>query len=141
MKKNEPISKLMTKDLITGNYSDTFSSIKKKMKDHHLHHIPIVDGGDLVGIVSRSDIANFSHSKAFGGNHPDFDESVDQTVTIKDIMTRDVTTLKSVDTVKHAVQVLNDNTFHSVPVVEGDSKKLVGIVTTTDVMSYLLSHY
>lgn len=141
MKKNESITRLMTKDLVTANYSDQFSSIKKQMDENNIHHVPVVDSGQLVGIISRTDILSNSHSRAYVGTEKQIDSSLDHAIPVKELMTKDPIALKSTDTVKHAVEILNSHSFNSIPVIEADNRKLVGMVTTKDLMSYLIGQY
>ncbi|MHA1571775.1 MAG: CBS domain-containing protein, partial [Alphaproteobacteria bacterium] len=42
--------------------------------------------------------------------------------------------------IRSAAELLSDGTRHSLPVVNGDGE-LVGIVTTTDLVKYLLAQY
>ncbi|MFK7825953.1 MAG: CBS domain-containing protein [Oligoflexales bacterium] len=140
MKQKESIKKLMSDDLVTGNRQDHFSDVKSKMEEHKIHHLPIVDGGKIVGIVSRTDIHKFSHSRAYIADG-EVDHSLDVAVPVEKLMTQNPITIKDTDTIKHAVEILNEHSFNSVPVVEGGSQKLVGIVTSKDLMTYLVNLY
>ena len=44
MKKNEPISSIMTRDVVTLSLKDTLYSAEKRMKVNHIRHMPVVDG-------------------------------------------------------------------------------------------------
>lgn len=140
MKKKESIKNIMSDDMVTGNKNDLFSAIKKRMDEHKIHHIPIVEGHKLIGIVSRTDIHKFSHSRAFVDNG-EVDHSLDVAVPVEKLMTRNPIALKDSDTIKHAVQILNKNTFNSIPVIKDENKELVGIVTSKDILTYLTQQY
>ena len=114
---------------------------EKTFTPRKIHHIPVIDGSDLVGIVSRTDTLNYSHSKAFVDESNQVDESLDHAVPVGELMTKSPLTLKASDTVKHAVEILNDQSFNSIPVIDSQGKKLVGIVTTKDLLSFLIQQY
>ncbi len=65
MKKNEPISSIMTKELITLNLNDTLYSAEKRMKVNHIRHMPVVDGEELIGLISLSDLQRVSFIDAY----------------------------------------------------------------------------
>ena len=54
-------------------------------------------------------------------------------LTISDIMTKNLETVKPEDTAIHAAKIINDHEFHSLPVVD-DANTLVGLLTIRDVL-------
>ena len=52
----EPLTKVMTHDVIVGYPNDTLQELMSCMTDRRIRHIPIVDGGKLKGIVSIGDV-------------------------------------------------------------------------------------
>ena len=71
------------------------------------------------------------------------DENVDTIVynmfTLKQVMVKTVTCVKASDTIYDVAKILAKENFHALPVEEDG--KLVGIVTTTDLITYLLEQY
>jgi CBS domain-containing protein len=53
---HEPVSQTMTRKVETCNESDTVSSIMERMTAGKFRHMPVVDQGRLVGVVSIGDI-------------------------------------------------------------------------------------
>lgn len=51
-----PAGDLMTRDLVTGSPSDTVSQIMGVMTQRRIRHLPILQDGELVGLVSIGDI-------------------------------------------------------------------------------------
>ena len=47
-----PVSALMTRRVVTCTSEETFSNVLRLMKEHHIRHVPVVDGGHLVGLLS-----------------------------------------------------------------------------------------
>jgi CBS domain-containing protein len=139
MKQNEPISRIMSTELVTVHHGDPISKVRHLMQETGVHHIPVVNGETLVGIVSWSDILNLSFGQAFGADERAVDAVLDHSVTLEQAMKQDPVTLPHDGYVRQAAEILVGGGFHSLPVVSGD--KLVGMVTSTDLIKYLLSQY
>ena len=53
---DEPVSQCMTKEVITCRESDTINSLMSEMTSRRFRHLPVVEGGELVGLVSIGDV-------------------------------------------------------------------------------------
>jgi CBS domain-containing protein len=53
---NEPISRVMTSDLIIARPGDDIKSVSKTMTVRRFRHLPVMDRGELVGIISIGDV-------------------------------------------------------------------------------------
>lgn len=141
MRQNDPISKVMSTDLVTATVNDSFSDIKALMQDSCVRHLPIVEGKHILGIISQTDILRYSVSQAFVQDDSDANDKVlDPHVSINELMTKSVITLKDYDTVKHAVEIFNSQSFHAIPVVDKEDQ-LVGMISTDDIMMYFMRQY
>lgn len=60
--------------------------------------------------------------------------------TIAQVMAKNLKSVSSGTTIKEVAEILTKNEFHALPVVD-DGNELVGIVTTTDLIKYLLEQY
>ncbi len=121
---NEPISTIMTRDVITVRPEDSLTVVKNLLIDKHLHHLPVVDGTKLVGIVTSYDLLKLGIS---------FDQYASLKVT--DVMTKRIATLSANNKIGAAAEVFLENLFHGIPIVDED-RNLVGIITTHDVLKY-----
>jgi CBS domain-containing protein len=54
MKKNDPISKIMSTDIAVVQEGRPLSEVRQTMCDKHIHHVPIAKGKKLVGLISSS---------------------------------------------------------------------------------------
>lgn len=135
MRKNEPISKIMTTELITLSYADTLYSAEEKMKVNHIRHIPIVENEALVGLLSLSDLKRVSFIDAFS-NEGTEDTPVYDMFNIEDLMIKNPISVPSDTSILEVSKLLINKEFHSLPVVDHD--KLVGIVTTTDILKFFV---
>lgn len=53
---NEPISAIMTRDVIMAMPQDDLMSVANTMTEKRIRHLPLVDQGKLVGIISIGDV-------------------------------------------------------------------------------------
>ncbi len=139
MRRNEPITHIMSKNPVSVQVGQKLSDVRKLMAEHLFHHVPVVDGTKLVGLFSASDLVRLS----FGAGATDsasLDAVMDHTWNLADVMHKNPNSLSDGDTVRHAAELLVSGSFHSVPIVNGDGD-LVGMVTSTDLIRYLLEQY
>lgn len=137
MKRNERISKIMTRDPIAVHTGQSVHDVQKLMIENRFHHVPVVSGKKLIGMISATDLARATYEYADGGHSQ---AVLDGTRTIKDVMQGGLITIRESDTVKTAAETLAKDWFHSLPVVD-DEDNLVGIVTTTDLLNYLVDQF
>jgi CBS domain-containing protein len=135
MKKNEPISSIMTKELVTLTLEDTLYSAEKRMKKNHIRHMPVVQDDKLIGLISLSDLQRVSFIDAYGKEGTE-DTPIYNMLDIKDLMIKNPLTASPQTTILEVSKLLASKEFHSLPVVEKD--KLVGIITTTDLLHYFI---
>lgn len=137
MRRNEPVSKIMTADPITVHQGQKLGEVQALMAEHHFHHMPVVSGDTLEGMVSSTDLLRVSYT--FGQDSRNAGAVLDHTATIEEVMQPGLVTISPKTTIREAAGVFAKNWFHALPVVENG--RLVGIVTTTDVLNYLLDQY
>lgn len=138
MKKREPISHIMTKSVVTVNQNDDLRKVVEKLKSNSIRHIPVVNGKEVVGIISRTDVNRLTFGALFDGQEG-VDEAILDMLNISQVMTSKPRTLPSDTIIKDVAEVFAKEDFHALPVV--DQGELKGIVTTTDVIKYFLEQY
>lgn len=138
MKKRTPVSAIMTKDIVTLNLTDDLVTAEKLFKANKIRHIPVVSGKEIKGMLSYTDLLRISFADAVYE-----DEEVDTVVynmfTIEQVMAKNLVTISSETTIKEVAEILSTQEFHALPVV--DNNELVGIVTTTDLINYLIEQF
>lgn len=138
MKRNEPVSKIMTANPITVNLSMKPSEVRALFESKAIRHLPVVSGDEVYGMISATDMVRFAGATK-GQDPRAVDAVLDHTWTLESMLTRQVATVSSRDTIRSAAELFAEGRFNALPVVDG--QKLVGIVTTTDVIRYLLEQY
>lgn len=140
MKRNEPVSKIMSTHLVTVHHGEPISKVRELIRQHGIHHIPVVSGQRLVGLISNSDVLRVSFGDAFNTDERTVDATLDHTMTIEQLMQKDPVSIRENAPIREAAALLAAGSFHSVPVVS-DGQKLVGMVTSTDLIRYLLDQF
>ena len=139
MKRLEPVSKIMTKELVTLALTDDLYKAEKLFKDSHIRHIPVVEDEHIVGMLNLSDLKRISFLDAYDSKEIKIDNVIYNMFSVAQIMVKSPIKIASTSTIKSVAEILSKNEFHALPVV--DDTKLVGIVTTTDLLRYLLAQY
>lgn len=139
MRHNEPVSHIMSSDLLTVHKAQKVSEVYELLTENRIHHVPVVDGKKLVGLISSSDIMKLSLD-AYGTPDAANKTYIDAQFSIDDVMSTDLVTAKPEDSIRSAAEALSSGLYHSLPVVNGDGE-MQGILTTTDLVKYLLDQY
>jgi len=129
-----PVTTIMTKELITVQPDDSIDLIHKIFKTNKIHHLPVVESGKLMGIISITDFL----CKSKGANYIDLNSDLSEDckdLKATDLMTTGLAKLETTDKINIAIEVFRENLFHAIPVVE--SEKIVGLVTTFDIIEHL----
>lgn len=121
---NETLHTIMTSNVVTLTPSDTLGQAREIFMTKRIHHLPIVDGKKLVGLVTSWDIFKLGLSAV-----------AYQDMRISEVMSTHLATLEPDQHIGAAAEVFMEHLFHAVPIVN-EHHELVGIVTTYDVLRY-----
>lgn len=91
------------------------------MKENNIRHLPVMDDDELVGIVTESDVRQFS-----------FPSMVEE-IPIHEVMLTNPLTIDVNADIETAARIINDNKIGGLPVMEAN--KLVGVITSSDLLS------
>ena len=121
---NVTVSEWMSTKIISVGYEDRFIKIEEMFESHPVHHLIVMEKGELAGIISTHDMM-----KAYG-MPPDKREKI----TAKELMTAHPLTIDMADNIGLAADIILANKFHALPVVDGN--ELVGIITSHDLIKF-----
>ncbi|WP_139001805.1 CBS domain-containing protein [Hyunsoonleella aestuarii] len=139
MIRKAPISMIMTESVITLNKEDNLETAEKLFQKHHIRHIPIVSGNVVVGMLSYTDLLRLNFAQLNDEVNNDADVFIHDMFTIEQVMLQKIISVSSSNSIKEVAEIFATKEFHALPVV--DNNKLVGIVTTTDIIKYLLNQF
>jgi acetoin utilization protein AcuB len=119
------------KVLTLGPEASAFEALRL-CRERRIRHIPVVKDERLVGIISDRDLRDASPPLG----DPERVSTMKE-IRLEDVMTREVITTHPEDTIVHAAREMYERQIESLPVV--DEEKLLGIVTSSDVMRALIA--
>ena len=131
----------MTRNLVTLSPEASVAEALMLCRERRIRHIPILEEGRLVGIVSDRDLRDAS--PALGDAER---ASALQETRIGDVMTREVITADPQDSIENAAQEMYEHKIQSLPVIAEEpvvdeavaEEELLGIITSSDVMRALI---
>jgi CBS domain-containing protein len=100
------------------------------MKMHNVRRLPVVEGGRLVGIVTRGDLRGAQPSDATSLSIFELHYLVGR-ITLSEIMTRNPITVTPATTIQEAARLMLQHKVAGLPVVSGG--QVVGIITESDI--------
>lgn len=139
MKKRTPIATIMTKEVITLHTGDSLDNAEHLFKKHHIRHIPVLKGEEVRGMLSYTDLLRISFADAVDEEEDDVETIVYNMFTLEQVMAKNLVSVTSDTTIKEVAEILSKKEFHAIPVI--DNGKLQGIVTTTDLLNYMLEQF
>jgi len=119
---NEKIETIMVTKLITLSPDQKLGDAVEIFKSKRIHHLPVVENGKLVGLITTYDIWRASYQPF-----------VNDDTLISDVMSKKIVKINPEDKVGTAAEIFLDNRFHALPVVN-DENDLLGIVTSFDIL-------
>ena len=110
-------------DVVTASTGDSILQAVRVLVDHNIGGVVVVEGGEVIGILTERDILRLVASKP--------DEL--QALEVGQVMTRNVIKLAPDDDLAHVMEVMTENRIRHLPVIE--EGRLAGIVTIGDVVN------
>lgn len=116
----------MTREVVTVPPGATVAEALDEMRTHGIRHLPVVDDGRLVGVVTDRDLRLALEP----------DGSAPQSATVEDTMTSSPIVVASELPIESAAALLSENRIGCLPVV--DEGEIVGILTRSDLLRSLV---
>lgn len=153
--KDAPIDTVMTASIISVSPAASVQEAVAQMLKHHISGLPVIDAQEvLVGLITEADVLR---SIGLPSDRPSKDvwdtmsaifhhfstpESIpnlqDNSVTVSDIMSKDVVTTSPANTVRDVLDLMQHNKIKRV-LVTSDHDRVEGIVSRSDLMKVVLS--
>lgn len=109
------VEEVMVREVASAELPGSRDEVLEILKTKHISGVPIVKGGELVGIVTRTDLLK----------HPEEEQ-------IAMLMTRNPVTISPGKSIGEAARVIREKNIRRLPVV--DDHSLVGIITIADIV-------
>ena len=128
-------AQLMTKDPTFVTEVTTVSEAIDLLYEHDIRHLPIVRGGEVVGIVSDRDLRRFQATESEDDEGEPFDAPRDPTVST--VMNTNPARIDSETDVAEIVELMLLHRVGALPVVDTETNRLLGIVSYVDLLRLL----
>ena len=125
----------MAQNPLTLDRNETLDLAESIMNLGRIRHMPVVDDGRVIGILSQRDLFRSALFTALGFGRKTTTALI-KTIKIKEVMTEDVITIAPETTIKGAARIMIDKKIGCLPVVENE--KLIGLLTETDILRYVV---
>ena len=124
---------LMTPNPVTVTPRASVAEVWDLMRELEIRHVPVVENGALVGMLSDRDLARFDITSVLtvGGVESLRHELATPIVTL---MSSDVIVVNPETELAEVVELLIEHRIGALPVVRSDTRELVGIVSYVDVL-------
>ena len=128
------ISDIMSKHVVTVEFDDRLSTVKEIFDNAKFHHLLVVEGGALFGVVSDRDLLK-SISPNIGTSRYTPRDLETLNKPVHSVMTRKPITLGPTASVEEAIALLNMHAISCIPIVDAENH-VVGIMTWRDILKH-----
>ena len=136
---NRPVSSIMSSVIHRVSKDNVLRDAEHLFHRYKIKHLPVVSGDEVVGMLSLTDLQRMSFATIWGEEENSVDETIVESLTVGQVMKHRPKTIAFNESIENAADILSQAEFHALPVV--DDGKLVGIITTTDIIKFLLKHF
>jgi CBS domain-containing protein len=126
------VAEMMTDNVRYVEVDDPLREAIAAMHDLDVRHVPVLDQGELVGIVSDRDLRAYEASVS-GDERPGVVERME--IPVAEVMNTDVHLLGPEAELVDVIDLMIEHKIGAVPVVDPSTKELVGIVSYIDVLT------
>jgi CBS domain-containing protein len=130
------VKDMMSTDVETVDRNDNLGTVEEIMATKKLRHLPVLEAGKVIAIVTQRDLFKAAMSSAMGYGEK-AQKAFLHTVRVKEIMTYPVVTVTPETPVGEAANLMVQHGIGGLPVIDGS--ELVGLVTKTDLLHCLRS--
>lgn len=127
------VAEIMTKDPVTVDAAARIRDVISSLFELDVRHIPVVEGRELVGIISDRDLRGYLAPALVELEKPS-DVAAKLNQPISSVMSSDVLSVDPETELSEVVELMLDHKVGAIPVVDPDSSELVGIVSYMDVL-------
>ena len=127
---------LMTPDPVTVTPQASVAEVWDLMRELEVRHVPVVESGALVGMLSDRDLARFDMARLLMVEGAETLRHELATPVVK-VMSSDVIAVNPETELEEIVELLVEHRIGAVPVIRSHTRKVVGIVSYIDVLRAL----
>ena len=127
----------MNPKVITVDADDSMLDATKLLKEHNIRHLPVLEKGKLVGVITDRDLKRAAPSDATALEAHELLYLI-ANIKVREIMTKNPITVPYNFTIEEAAELLLQARISGMPVVDKDGD-VIGTITQTDLFKVLIS--
>lgn len=135
-RQTQRVADVMTTAVLSVEKTTGAGEVLRHFRDYPIHHLPVMEGPRVVGLLSSADIMKLEHMLPRGAADPL--GWLNQRMQAVDLARRAVITCRADTTLAEAAAQMARAGIHALPVVDA-TDHLLGIVTTTDLLAALIA--
>ena len=139
LKKDIRVKNYMTDEVVTIDPETSLLECHRLMGIKRIRSLPVLDGGKLVGLVTRTDLMSSDPSRLSSHKNQEISMKI-LTQPVKKLMSTEVLTISPEANLTAAAQLMLDHKIHVLVVVD-DEKKLVGVITESDLFLMVVQKF
>ena len=132
------VQDLMTDALVTIKPVDSVRTALLRMEDQEIRHLPVVEGKQLIGMVSDRDLREYRLPVMEEIDNPEYADDLLET-PVSEVMNANLVTLDPGESLKTAIDLMLEYGVGALPVVDRRGDELVGIVSYVDLLKHVRS--
>jgi CBS domain-containing protein len=135
----QPLRDLMATELVCVGPDDTLAKAEHHFESAGIRHLPVcTPEREVVGMFSYHDYTRMMHNLTVFGTAESkrVNKQTMNSLLVSEVVSDKVYTIESTATIQDAANIFLRSNFHSLPVVEPGTQRIVGIITVMDLMHY-----
>ena len=131
------VEEVMTAHTQTVRPDQSLSDVRKIFEEEGFRHLPVMGNDGLVGMITHTDLMRVTYGAHIAEADFEVNDLILESTTVEESMSKDLKTIESGADLKEAARIMRKYKIGCVPVV--DNGDLLGLVTTTDVLSVFIA--
>ena len=127
---------VMTADPLAVTPKASIAEVWDLMREVEVRHVPVVQDGALVGMLSDRDLARVDMARLLESEGADALRQALAT-PVAEVMTSDVISVEPDTEIGDVIGVLIDHRIGALPVIDADTREVLGIISYVDVLRAL----
>lgn len=124
------VKEIMSNKVVVASTEHKFSQVLEFFANFSIHHIPVVENDEVIGIISARDVIQKMYKNFLTHDLTIDIQELDREINISDLMTESPITVEPNDELSKVAEIFSQHSFHCLPVQEDGHVK--GILTTKD---------
>ncbi len=131
------VDESMTAHTRTVRPDQSLSDVRSIFEEEGFRHLPVMGNDGIIGIITRTDLMRVTYGAHIAEADFEVNDLILETTTVEECMSKKLITIESGADLKEAARLMRKYKVGCIPVV--DKGDLLGLVTTTDVLSAYIS--